>query len=456
MLGVRAEARPHVPRRRGPAGRDRVVVLGHALWQQRFGGDRDVIGRSVVVDGIARTIVGVMPADFRFPSPTIDFWVPVSLDASPANDRPILGTRVTQRHRPVATRRAAFGRRSRRLPRSSIGAERRSHGGCLTRGATGVTVVPLERKVVGDVGPMLMVLFGAVAVVLLIACVNVANLLLGRAAAREREIAIRASLGAGRGRIVRQLLTESVMLGLLGGARRSGGGGGGCARAAPAHPRQACRASRRSPSMRACSAFTMVTALATGLAFGLAPALRASRPTLQTRARRDAKCGRQRSRGDGSPSCSSSRQIALGVVLVAGAGLLIKSFWRLHQVRAGLPARTGHRGGHSDSRASRRTARRAARLFFDAVLEQARAIPGVTVGGGRERVAVRRRRQHAELVRGEHRGESASAWRAGTNARADGRERRLLQDDGHPADARTGVQRARIAMRRRRSRSWTS
>src|SRR5262249_8355783 len=162
------------------------------------------------VDGIPRTVVGVMPAGFRFPSPAVDFWVPVSLDASRANigkywggshlnviGRLRAGVSVAQAQRETAI---LVDRNRSSLPWRMPDAW-----------GTGVTVVPLERKVVGDVGPMLMMLFGSVAVVLLIACVNVANLLLGRGAAREREIAIRAALGAGRGRIVRQLLTESVL-----------------------------------------------------------------------------------------------------------------------------------------------------------------------------------------------------------------------------------------------------
>jgi len=239
---------------------------------------------------------------------------------------------------------------------------------------TGVTVVPLERKIVGDIGSLLLLLFGSVAAVLLIACVNVANLLLGRAAAREREIAIRASLGAGRGRIVRQLLTESVMLGLVGGAMGLVVATVGVRALLLLIPAGMPRVTEVAVDARVLT-FTMITALATGLGFGLAPALRASRPTLQ------AVLGATRNAGGTQARRRLSEllvvgQIALGVVLVAGAGLLIKSFWRLHQVELGfrpeqvIAADIPIPAFPSDSMVR-------GRAFFDRVLEQARAIPGV-------------------------------------------------------------------------------
>jgi predicted permease len=373
VLGARAELGRTFLDGEDQPGRHRLAILGHALWQQRFGGDRGVIGRSVVVDGIPRTVVGVMPADFRFPSPAIDLWVPISLDASPANIGRYWGTS----HLNVI---------GRLRPRVSVAQAQREIAVLVDRSrssfpwrmadawGTGVTVVPLERKVVGDIGPMLLLLFGSVVVVLLIACVNVANLLLGRAAGREREIAIRASLGAGRGRIVRQLLTESVMLGLVGGALGLVVALTGVRALLLLIPDEMPRVSEVAIDARVL-AFTMVTALATGLGFGLAPALRASRPTLQTvlGATRNAggTLGRRR-----LSELLVVGQIALGVVLVAGAGLLIKSFWRLHQVELGfrpeqvIAADIPIPAFSSDSMVR-------GRAFFDRVLERAREIPGV-------------------------------------------------------------------------------
>jgi putative ABC transport system permease protein len=373
VLGARAEVGRTLLEGEDQPGRDRVIVLGHALWRQRFGADRRVIGRSVVVDGIPRTIVGVMPANFRFPTPTVDFWVPVSLDASRANvgrywgtshlnviGRLRRGVSVTQAQQEIAV----LVDRS----RSSFPWRMPDEWG------KGVTVVPLERKVIGDVGPMLMVLFGSVTVVLLIACVNIANLLLGRAAAREREIAIRASLGAGRGRIVRQLLTESMMLGLIGGWLGTGVAAAGVRALLLLIPAGMPRVTEVAIDARVL-AFTMVTALATGLGFGLAPALRASRPTLQ------AVLGGTRNAGGTLARRRLSEllvigQIALGVVLVIGAGLLIKSFWRLHQVELGfLPEHVIAADIPIPAFPSDSTTR--SRAFFDRVLEQATAIPGV-------------------------------------------------------------------------------
>jgi predicted permease len=374
VLGVKAEVGRTLLEGEDLPGRDRVAVLGHALWQQRFGGDRAVIGRSVVIDGVARSIVGVMPRGFRFPSPDIDFWVPVSLDASPAKVGAFWGTShlsVIGRLRPGVSVRQAEQEAAVLVDRSRASFPWRMSD----EWGKGVTVVPLERKVTGDVGPMLVVLFGAVALVLLIACVNVANLLLSRAAAREREIAIRASLGAGRSRIVRQLLTESVMLALLGGAVGLAVGAAGVRALLLMLPAGMPRVTEVAIDGRVL-AFTMLVALATGVTFGLAPALRASRPTLT------AVLGATRNAGGSLARRRLSEwlviaQIALGVVLVAGAGLLIKSFWRLHQVELGFrPERVIAADIPIPSFASDTAVR--ARAFYDAVLEQARAIPGVS------------------------------------------------------------------------------
>ena len=373
VLGARAELGRTFLDGEDQPGRDRIVVLSHSLWQQRFGGDRGILGRSVVVDGVPRTVVGVMPADFHFPSPTIDFWVPVSLDASRANVGRYWGTSSLN---VIGRLRGGVSVRQAERELAAIVDRARSAFPWRMPDAwgTNVTVVPLERKVVGDIGPMLMVLFGSVVVVLLIACVNVANLLLGRAAAREREIAIRASLGAGRGRIVRQLLTESVLLGLIGGALGLAVAAAGVRGLLLLVPAGMPRVTEVGVDGRVL-AFTMLTALATGVGFGLAPALRASRPALQ------AVLGATRNAGGTLARRRLSEmlvigQIALGVVLVAGAGLLIKSFWRLHQVDLGfrpeqvIAADVPIPAFPSDSAVR-------AQAFYNAVLEHVRAIPGV-------------------------------------------------------------------------------
>jgi predicted permease len=373
VLGVRAELGRTFLEGEDQPGRDRVAILGHALWMQRFGGDRGVLGRSVVVDGIPRTVVGVMPAGFRFPSPATDIWVPVSLDPSPANIGRYWGTshlNVIGRLRPGVGVARAQQEIAMLVDRSRTSFPWRMPDAW----GKGVTVVPLERKVVGDIGPMLRLLFVSVALVLHIACLSVATLQRGRAARREREIAYRASLGAGRGRIVRQLLTESVMLGLVGGALGLLVAVVGVRALLLLIPDGMPRVTEVAIDARVL-AYTMVTALATGLGFGLAPALRASRPTLQ------AVLGATRNAGGTAARRRLSEllvvgQIALGVVLVAGAGLLIKSFWRLHQVELGfrpeqvIAADIPIPAFPSDSVVR-------GRAFFDRVLEQVREIPGV-------------------------------------------------------------------------------
>ena len=193
-------------------GQDHVAIVSYGLWQTRFGGDAKVIGRWITVDDIPRQIVGVMPIDFAFPGAYTQLWIPARVDAQ--NMWTDFGFWMIGRIKPEVsfeTARAEFKAVASNVVKSFPWQMGKDYIPMFDIG-------PLQRDTVGGVRPTLFLLFAAVAVILLVACVNVANLLLAKASTREREIAIRAALGASRGRIIRQLLTESTLLALAGGA----------------------------------------------------------------------------------------------------------------------------------------------------------------------------------------------------------------------------------------------
>ncbi|MDQ6828666.1 MAG: ABC transporter permease [Gemmatimonadota bacterium] len=354
------------------SGHDRIAILSHALWRTRFAGDANIIGRTITIDGMARTIVGVMPAEFRFPSPRAELWTPSLIDpANGARHWWMTWMKVVGRVAPGVTSPQARG--------EVRGVLARARGDFPMRMSDSwgrdADVIPLKERFVRDTRRTLLVLLGAVSVVLLIACVNVANLCVARAASREREIAIRAALGAGRSRVVRQLLTESLLLAMLGAA-------GGLALACVAVrslvtflPADTPRVTEIALDARVL-AFTLGVGLITGIAFGLAPALRVSRADLHSTlgaGSRGSSAGRSRRRLSESLVIA---QVALAVVLVAGAGLLIKSFWVMRQADLGFRAERVVRAEVPLPSFPSDTAARA-RVFYDAVLERVRAIPGV-------------------------------------------------------------------------------
>jgi putative ABC transport system permease protein len=304
-------------------GHDSVIILGYGLWQRRFGADKNIIGQSVALSGTTRTVIGVMPPDFRFPSKTAEFWVPLAPGPQVKDQRGAFWLNVIGRLKPgvsLEQARAEMATISSRLEQQYPDANSNF----------GTNLVPLREQTVGPIRPALLVLLGAVAFVLLIACANVANLLLSRAAAREREFAIRMAMGAGRGRIIRQLLVESLLLASFGAALGVVLAMWGLDALKLLMPADMPRLDQINVDARVLS-FTLGVSCLTALLFGLAPAVQASAPDLNETLK-------EGGGGKGGTKGVRSRQmrrvlvvseVALALVLLVGAGLLLKSFSRL-------------------------------------------------------------------------------------------------------------------------------
>ncbi len=350
-------------------GQNNSVVLSYGLWQRRFGGDASVLGRSVVLNGRARTVAGIMPAGFRYPSEA-DLWLPLAFtpeQLSPAfRSRHYLDT-IARCKDGVTLAQAQENIRAiaARFP---------------DEGPTGMParLVSLHEQLVGQVKAPLVLLLAAVVFVLLIACANVANLLLARSTARRAEMAIRQALGAGRSRLLRQLLTESLLLALAGGTLGLllawWGIGPLAALAAEAIP----RVDEVELDGRVMG-FAAGVSLLTGLLFGLAPAWQAARLNLNAMLKSGAPgaggFSRQRTR-----SLLVVSEIALALILLAGAGLLLRSFHRLGQVNPGFnPARVLTADLALPFARYDTNAKRAA--FYQQLIERLQALPGVQSAG---------------------------------------------------------------------------
>ena len=312
-------------------GRDNVVVLSHSLWTRRFSASRAVIGQTVPVDGRPAQIVGVMPPGFQFPDRTIEIWKPFLLDAEALSDN----NRGSHGYTALARLKAGISRAQAQADLNAVTATFKAEHPVNYGNGFSVTLWPLRDEIVGDTGRPLLVLLGAVGMVLLIACANVANLLLARGASRRKEIAVRTALGASRGRIVRQLLTESVLIAATGGAAGLVLARWGVDLLIGISPDSVPRLREVTIDLRV-MLFTAGVSIATGVLFGLVPALRASKGNTNAALKEGGRSG--------SAMHGRTRrtlvvaEISLSLVLLVGAGLLLRSFARLSDVEPGFSA----------------------------------------------------------------------------------------------------------------------
>ncbi|HEU4713068.1 MAG TPA: ABC transporter permease [Pyrinomonadaceae bacterium] len=312
-------------------GTPKVTVLTYGFWQRKFGGNPGAIGQTLTINGEPHTIVGVLPASFQFALRAADVWLPYQPTQNQLTRRYMHGTNAIGRLKPGVTPEQAQAELN--IIASRIEQQHNdSHAGTTAR------IVPLQEEVVGTVRPILFVLLAAVAFVLLIACANVASLLLTRALSRQKEVGIRAALGASRGRLVRQLLTESLLLSLAGGAAGILIAYWGVPALVATLPQNQLNALPFLKSLNidlSILGFSLGLSLLTGLVFGLAPALQSSRLDLNEVLKEG---GRQSSAGTGQRLRSALvvGEIAMAVVLLVGAGLMMKSLLRLLQTNIGF------------------------------------------------------------------------------------------------------------------------
>ena len=335
LLGVTPLiGRGFLPAEDNPGEAGRVVVLSQGLFQKRFNSDPNVVNQSMVLDGKNYTIVGVMPGAFQFPvqNDPVELWTTVALDRE--GKEPITEERGAHYMQVIARLKPGVSKEQAQAEMTTIGTrlEQQYPDKNLHRN---LRVEPTLEALVGDVRPALLILLGAVGFVLLIACANVANLLLARAMSRHKEMAIRSALGASRMRVVRQLLTESVLLSLTGGTL-------GLVLAVwwsdllvALGKENIPRALQVGLDWRVLG-FTLFVSVLTGIVFGLVPAIHSSKTELTESLKEGGRSGAEGARRNRIRGVLVVGELAIAVVLLVGAGLLIQSLWRLRQVSPGF------------------------------------------------------------------------------------------------------------------------
>ncbi|HET8946311.1 MAG TPA: ABC transporter permease, partial [Candidatus Polarisedimenticolia bacterium] len=370
VLRVRPQSgRSFLPEEETP-GRDKVAILGHRLWKIRFGGAADVVGKTMRLGGEPYTIVGIMPEEFRFPA-WADLWLPLAWSDQ---DRATRGI-----HDYLAIARLADGvsleRARSEMDAIALGlAEQYPHD---DRG-WGALLVPLHHQLVGDVRPALFVLFGAVMLVLLIACANVANLVLARTLSRRKEVALRSALGAGRGRILQAILLENLLLALAGGAFGLVLAREGLRALTALLGDQLPRFTDVTLDGRVL-AFTLLVSVATGLLAGILPALRLMRV-------HPAEALKQGGRGSGDAGGQKTRgalvvaEVSISLVLLVAAGLMVRTLDRLRAVEPGFDPRGVLSMTVALPDARYPTPERQA-AFYEEAIRRIRALPGTPDAG---------------------------------------------------------------------------
>jgi putative ABC transport system permease protein len=359
-------------------GQNRVVVLGYGLWRSRYGGDPGVVGRTIDIDGDPYRVVGVMPASFQPLHAGWEMYTPIPVD--PGNAQDFLGSFYLQlvgRLKPGVSPEQAGAE----LARLAAGLREEYPNLMTDEKVKGARVAPLHEHLVGKVRPTLLVLLGAAGVVLMIACANVANLLLARASHRRREVAVRSALGATPGRVTRQVLTESLVLGLLGGAGGLAIAAGAARVMAASLPAEMPRATEVGLNLPVL-AFALGASLLSALLFGMAPARRLSSLELQTELREEGGGGSSLGRrGRRSGQALVVVQVAAATVLLISAGLLLKSLSRLQSVDPGFRTE-GLYALRTDLAEPRYPDGAGKTEFYRRLLERVRAVPGVSAAGG--------------------------------------------------------------------------
>jgi putative ABC transport system permease protein len=372
-------------------GKDDVLILGYALWQSRFGGDPKAVGQPVELNARKYTIIGVMPAGFNFPFQA-QLWTPLDMSGRGLGDRGSHSYNAIGRLKPGVAVQKAYAD----LTLIAARLEKASPG---TNHKVGAVVVPLQEDLVGKSRDSLVMMLSAVGLVLLIACANIANLLLSRAVARQKEMAVRSALGASRPRLLRQLLTESLLLSLVGGVF---GLLLGCGLIAllPKIKSFALPDFNLIQLNGSVLAFTFALAVVTGVLFGLAPALQTSRPDLH-----------EELKGGAGSSVSPGRrrrlvtnilvvgEIALSMLLLISAGLLLKDFAHVRSVDIGVRREGVWTGAIQLPEATYQTDQQRAG-FGQRLLEQARQIPGVDTASLSDRLPLEGGSNYYVQIRG--------------------------------------------------------